>query len=237
MRKRKRFLYIATSAISFSLLASNSIYALSNQMFVNVISETKIVASEAVENTNTSPTKTTVSSNSKIKLTLNDVIQLSKKGNDLTWGDFSNYSGTEVGSGIYINKYDLEDGYTLLVGGLPPTSPYYINLFHNDDTSNSIDIRTNDVEAFLKSVSQVTTTNTESTTTTTPILYGDANMDNKIDNVDLVTLCQALIKEIVLDSVQTLRSDLNNDGNIDISDAAILKQYILGDKVTLGSKK
>ena len=125
----------------------------------------------------------------------------------------------------------------MLVGGLPPTSPYYINLFHNDDTSNSIDIRTNDVEAFLKSVSQVTTTNTESTTTTTPILYGDANMDNKIDNVDLVTLCQALIKEIVLDSVQTLRSDLNNDGNIDISDAAILKQYILGDKVTLGSKK
>ncbi len=236
MRKRKRFLYIATSAISFSLLASNSIYALSTQMFENVSSETTIVATEAVENT-TFPTETTTSSDSRIKLTLNDVIQLSKKGNDLTWDDFSNYSCTEIGSGIYINKYDLEDGYTLLVGGLPPTSPYYINLFHNDDTSNSIDIRTNDVEAFLKSVSQVTTTNTESTTTTTPILYGDANMDNKIDNVDLVTLCQALIKEIVLDSVQTLRSDLNNDGNIDISDAAILKQYILGDKVTLGSKK
>ena len=62
-------------------------------------------------------------------------------------------------------------------------------------------------------------------------------MDNKIDNVDLVTLCQVLIKEIALDSNQALRADLNNDGAIDVSDAATLKQYILGDKVTLGPKK
>ena len=75
---------------------------------------------------------------------------------------------------------------------------------------------------------------------TTPppsIVYGDISMDNKIDNVDLVTLCQVLIKEIALDSNQALRADLNNDGAIDVSDAATLKQYILGDKVTLGPKK
>jgi len=90
-----------------------------------------------------------------------------------------------------------------------------------------------------KPVTTTTPVSTTALTTTTisKILYGDANMDNKIDNVDLVTLCQALTKEIVLDSAQILRSDLNNDGAIDVADVATLKQYILGDKVTLGPKK
>ena len=61
-------------------------------------------------------------------------------------------------------------------------------------------------------------------------------MDNKIDNSDLVALCQTLTKDIVLNNAQSLRADLNNDGNIDVADVATLKQYILGDKVTLGPK-
>jgi len=87
-----------------------------------------------------------------------------------------------------------------------------------------------DCGAYENQAVNITTT----TTTIASILYGDINMDNKIDNVDLVTLCQALIKEIVLDISQKSNADLNNDGNIDVADVATLKQYILGDKVILG---
>ncbi len=97
------------------------------------------------------------------------------------------------------------------------------------------------------STTPTTTAVPETTTNQSIILYGDVNLDNRIDNSDLVNLCQALTKDITLNSSQITRSDLNNDGfvdeqnnyqaNIDVADVATLKQYVLGDKVTLGPKK
>ncbi len=69
------------------------------------------------------------------------------------------------------------------------------------------------------------------------IIYGDANNDGVVNNSDLVSLCQYLIKSVDLDENSLKLSDLNGDGIVDIADVAILKQYILGDKVVLGGGK
>ena len=131
--------------------------------------------------TTTATTTTTVAADpttkGTVQLTLNDVIELSKKGDDLTWEDFKDYISTDIGSGLYIEKYDLEDGYTLLVGGVPSTKPYYIDLYRFDDSKNSIDIRTEDVAAFLDATATMITTvaeTTTATTTTTTAILTDA---------------------------------------------------------------
>lgn len=85
-------------------------------------------------------------------LTLDDVLTLSKKGNELTWSDFGqNY--TEVGSGLYIRRYQVEQGYYLLIGGTSlEWEPMYIYLVRGsgeEDDAPRIDIRKDDVAAFL----------------------------------------------------------------------------------------
>jgi endoglucanase len=57
---------------------------------------------------------------------------------------------------------------------------------------------------------------------------GDINMSGNIDNIDLVDLCQVLIKEKTLNQSQKSYADLNNDSQVDIADAIILKQKLLG---------
>jgi len=71
----------------------------------------------------------------------------------------------------------------------------------------------------------------------TKLLYGDMNLDNKVDNLDLVLLCRHLIKEASLTGKGLEAADIVADGSIDVADLATLKQYIMGDKVTLGPKK
>lgn len=85
------------------------------------------------------------------QLTLNDVITLSAKGDELTWSDFEDYKSTDIGSGIYIEKYDLEDDFTLIVGGLPERAPDFISLFHHGKDKEAIDIRNNDIQKYLDS--------------------------------------------------------------------------------------
>ena len=68
--------------------------------------------------------------------------------------------------------------------------------------------------------------------TSEPIIKkGDINGDNKVDNMDLIFLCQFLIKDISFDELQVKASDLTGDGMIDVADCAILKQHIMGDSV------
>ena len=82
------------------------------------------------------------------QLTLDDVIELSSKGDELVWEDLADYIGYETGSGLYIVTFDIDDNYTLVVGGTGAVGkPSYAHLTYNDDTY--IDIRTEDVEAFI----------------------------------------------------------------------------------------
>lgn len=84
------------------------------------------------------------------KLSLNDVIMLSQKGYDLTWSDFDEYAYIEIGSGLYIRVYEINEMYELWIGGGGPDSaPMYIYLALADDFDTRIDIRDGGVTEFI----------------------------------------------------------------------------------------
>jgi len=84
------------------------------------------------------------------KLTLNKVIELSAKGEELTWSDFEKYKSIETGSGLYILVYEIDETYDLWVGGVPDSAPMYIRLVTKENMDNYIDVRTGDVRAFIE---------------------------------------------------------------------------------------
>ncbi|WP_019679141.1 dockerin type I repeat-containing protein [Ruminococcus flavefaciens] len=93
-------------------------------------------------------------------MTLNDVIELSQKGNDLDWNDFKGYNGKDVGSGQYIWEYKFDDGYILRVIGVINKKPDYILLSRNND--KGIDIRTDDVKEYIASSATPVSDNSKS---------------------------------------------------------------------------
>jgi len=83
-------------------------------------------------------------------LSLNDVIILSGKGEELTWADFDGYSYIETGSGLYIRVYEIDEMFSLWIGGGSlQAAPMYIRLVSEANRDDYIDIRTEDVEAFI----------------------------------------------------------------------------------------
>lgn len=84
----------------------------------------------------------------KKQLTIDDVIGLSSKGDELVWEDLAEFEGYETGSGLYIMEYTIDDNFVLVVGGTGATGkPMYAHLIFND--GEYIDIRTDDAEAFI----------------------------------------------------------------------------------------
>lgn len=84
------------------------------------------------------------------KLSLDKVIELSAKGNELSWGDFEKYNSTEIGSGLHILRYEVDENYYLLIGGgSKDIEPMYIYLVKADDPDAYIDIRTEDIASFI----------------------------------------------------------------------------------------
>ena len=82
-------------------------------------------------------------------LTLDTVIELSAKGEALTWSDFESYESTDIGSGLYIYSYEIDETFALWIGGVPDYPPMYMRLLTKADTDTYIDIRTDDVQAFV----------------------------------------------------------------------------------------
>ena len=56
------------------------------------------------------------------QMTLRDVLLLSEKGRELAMSDFEQFSGSPVGSGFIITRYDLEDANVLIVHSDTPES-------------------------------------------------------------------------------------------------------------------
>lgn len=85
------------------------------------------------------------------RLSLNDVIILSQKGYDLTWTDFEQFEYIEIGFGLYIRRYEINDLFHLAIGGAGPNSePMYMHLGANgDDPDAYIDIRDGGVTEFI----------------------------------------------------------------------------------------
>jgi len=84
------------------------------------------------------------------RLTLDKVVELSAKGEDLSWSDFEQYESKDVGFGLHIYYYDIDDTFGLWIGGVPSDKPMYMRLATKTDLDNAIDIRTGDVKAFIK---------------------------------------------------------------------------------------
>lgn len=86
----------------------------------------------------------------KTKLTLDDVILLSKK-KDLTFNDFDRFDYTEIGSGLYIRHYEIDSLFSLLIGGLNTDgTPMYFYLRANNPNREFIEIRESDVVDFIR---------------------------------------------------------------------------------------
>lgn len=82
------------------------------------------------------------------QMTIDDVKELAKKGYSLDWSDFEEYKGSYAGSGHYILEFELENGFILSVIGEPDRKPVYIELLRK--YSERIDIRTEDIDAYIK---------------------------------------------------------------------------------------
>ncbi|MBQ8474895.1 MAG: M56 family metallopeptidase, partial [Clostridia bacterium] len=83
------------------------------------------------------------------QLTLDDVKELSKKGDALCSDDLEGYKYTETGSGIYICVYKIDDMFTLTVGYASGNKPLYARLSANDGSGDEVDIRYFDVESYI----------------------------------------------------------------------------------------
>lgn len=83
------------------------------------------------------------------QLTLDIVQKLAQKGNELSWKDFEGYPSMDIGSGLYILSYPINERYHLLIGGFGPADdPVYIYLVDGSG-GRQIDIRFEDVPTFL----------------------------------------------------------------------------------------
>jgi len=91
--------------------------------------------------------------NEKLELTIERVIRLAENnGEELSWSDFEMYNAVETGSGLYILVYEIDQSFELMIGGVPTSSPMYVRLVAKADREIYIDIRTEDVEAFIDEV-------------------------------------------------------------------------------------
>ncbi len=83
-------------------------------------------------------------------MTLDDVRRLAEKGKALSREDLALYDCEEVGSGLYIYSYPVDDRFHLTVGALSNDSEPIYYYLRNKETDDWIDIRTDDVDAFLQ---------------------------------------------------------------------------------------
>lgn len=92
------------------------------------------------------------------KLTIEKVKELAKKGGSLSWSDFEPYRHSDIGSGLHIYFYEIDENYCLVVGGGDTQDvPLYIRLVLKPydheflDDKAYIEIRTENVDNFLNS--------------------------------------------------------------------------------------
>lgn len=93
------------------------------------------------------------------ELTIEKVKELAKKGDALTWSDFEPYRHTDIGAGLHIYFYEIDEKYCLVIGGGDTKSvPLYIRLalkpYDHEflDDKAYIDIRTGNIDDFINEV-------------------------------------------------------------------------------------
>lgn len=73
---------------------------------------------------------------------------LTVKGDKLSWGDFAPYACEDVGSGLYIRRYEIDKIFSVYVGGGDLTSePMYIYLQAHGEPADSLSTQHQSIEA------------------------------------------------------------------------------------------
>ena len=127
---------------------------------VKVVDNAVTTNTTATTVTETTTTTTTTSTkhiendptilNGTKEMNLDDVKEIAKKKTKITWSDFADFKGELEGTGRYtiMCRFELEDGYYLIVEGNPPEAPEIIRLYHKGD-SDFIDLRYHNVEQYI----------------------------------------------------------------------------------------
>ena len=68
-----------------------------------------------------------------------------------------------------------------------------------------------------------------------PAEYGDIDRNSSIDLTDLTILSQQVLKDLDLPDFLLKNADTNADGEVNLQDLALLKQYVMNDNVQLGA--
>ena len=84
------------------------------------------------------------------QMTLADVVELSKLGMKLTWEDLREYTGKDIGSGLYVVRFDIDPEFYLLVGDGKTTGEPMYAFLNAVGSGASCDIRESDVESFIQ---------------------------------------------------------------------------------------
>ena len=85
-------------------------------------------------------------------LTMSHVIELSKKGEQLSWEDLYPYKGKDIGSGLYVINFPINDRFNLVCSDTKLTGSPMSAFLSDRETGLSIDIRACDIRSFIDAV-------------------------------------------------------------------------------------
>lgn len=108
---------------------------------------------------------------------------------------------------------------TFTVSGLPTENPPATTSAEETTTTETTTTTTTTTEAVP---TETTTTNTDLTA-----LYGDMNLDGRIDIVDAVLLNRMLAGQVQTNDQQRLNGDLDQDGSLSSNDASVLLRFLV----------
>lgn len=107
----------------------------------------------------------------KRMLTLDDVKALAKKGDELVFKDFSNFIGEDIGSGLYLMRYTIDDDFYVTfswIGDLDEKLKSVMLVRTIDgEVYDEIEIRSENLDDFISEEIVITTTTTTITTIVT----------------------------------------------------------------------
>ena len=79
-------------------------------------------------------------------LTLDTLLKIAEKGTEIAWEDFDGYTYEDIGSGLYIYVYDIDDTFELHVGGFRTFKPSYIRLALKEDNADFVDVQNSSID-------------------------------------------------------------------------------------------
>ena len=159
----------------------------------------------------------------KKSLKVEDVLALSKKGDELTWSDFEDYKYTDIGDGTNIWQFAIENSGSklLIIGSSLEEKPEQIKYVWGNGTE--FDIRTEDLTPWFYDDSSS--------------IKGDTNCDGTVDMADAVLIMQALANpnkygidgtaDHHLTEQGKLNGDMDGDG-LTVGDAQAIQLKLLG---------